>query len=103
MKRYLIKILKRGDTVLSVQDFQIVVRRANGEVDIVRFSFDADGLPRLDTETTTTITFGDGSIEVITAGSTESKGRRKGAGASKKKAPSRRARKDDGETIVGTF
>jgi hypothetical protein len=101
MKRYLIKILKRGDTVLSVQDFQIVVRRAKGDVDIVRFSFDESGMPRLDTETMTTITFGNNMIEVVELPSSKAATRRKASGSSKK-ASSRR-QKDDGETIVGTF
>lgn len=102
MKRYLIKILRRGDTVLSVQDFQIVVRRANGEVDIVRFAFDEDGLPRINSDQMMTITFGDNTIEVVDSPPTKPQARRK-AGESNKKAPSKRRKKDDNETIVGTF
>lgn len=102
MKRYLIKILRRGDTVLSVQDFQIVVRRANGEVDIVRFAFDEDGLPRINADQMMTITFGDNTIEVVDSLPTKPQARRK-AGESNKKTPSKRRKKDDNETIVGTF
>lgn len=102
MKRYLIKILKRGDVVLSVQDFQIVVRRKSGEVDIVRFSFDADGLPRLNTDITMKITFGDDTIEVVDSHSGKSETPRK-AGAPGKKTPTARRRKNGSETIVGTF
>ena len=102
MKRYQIKVLRRGDTVLSVQDFQIVVRRARGEVDIIRFSFDEHGLPRIDTDTMVTITFGDGSIEMSDSPSGKSSSHRETSDVSKKAAPSRR-RKDNRETIVGTF
>lgn len=101
MKRYLIKILRRGDTVLSVQDYQIVVRRARGDVDIIRFSFDEDGLPRINTDQMMTITFGDDTIEVRE--SPRAKPQAHKAGGSSKKSPSQRRRKDDPETVVGTF
>lgn len=102
MKRYQIKVLKRGDTVLSVQDNQIVVRRARGEVDLIRFSFDEHGLPRIDTDTMVTITFGDGTIEISDAPSAKSSAHGEASDSPKKPVTSRR-RKGNRETIVGTF
>jgi len=65
MKRYLVKIMKRGDRVISVLDDRVAVQRKNGEVDIYRFITGDDGLPRLDLENVITITYGPGTIEIV--------------------------------------
>ena len=64
MRHYFIKILRNGDRVMSFTPEQIIVRRANGEVDIFRLFMDEAGVPRIDQDNIMTITYGDGTIEV---------------------------------------
>ncbi len=58
-----IKILKKGDSVLSVSGNLISVQRKNGEVDIIPIVPDESNFPMIDTEHILTITYGSNSIE----------------------------------------
>jgi hypothetical protein len=60
-----INILKKGDSVLSINQDIVAVQRKNGEVDIFRFFFDENNLPRIEIDKKSTIGYGDGSITVI--------------------------------------
>lgn len=57
------EILKKGDTVLNVWEGNIAIQRKNGDVEILRYFLDNNGLPRLDNNTIL-ITQGHGSITV---------------------------------------
>lgn len=58
-----IKILEKGDSVLSVSGNLISVQRKNGEVDIIPIVPDENNFPMIDTEHILTITYGSYSIE----------------------------------------
>lgn len=62
-----IKILKKGDTVMSVLPYDgnvaIVLKRKAGNVDIVLISKNSDGVPEL--SSTWTINEGNNEIEVL--------------------------------------
>ena len=58
-----IKILKKGDSVISVSGNLIAVRRKNGEVDIIPIINDENGFPMIDTEHIVTLAYGNGSVE----------------------------------------
>ena len=58
-----IKILKKGDSVLSVSGNLISVQRKNGDVDIIPIIPDETKIPMLDTEHILTITYGSNSIK----------------------------------------
>lgn len=58
-----IKILKKGDSVLSVSGNLISVQRKNGEVDIIPIVPDENNFPMIDTEHILTIAYGSNSIE----------------------------------------
>ena len=97
MKHVRVKILRPGDVVLNVTESQIVVRRGNGEVDLFGYVIE-NGLPRLDTTTRVTITYGDGVVEIAKASpEPPPKGGRKGARA---RPPDR---EDEDEVLSGTF
>lgn len=69
MAKIKIKILNKGDSVLSVTEKMVVVQRKNGEVDIIPLIFDDNGQPpRIDLENIVTITFGKNSVETIIDG-----------------------------------
>jgi hypothetical protein len=104
MAHYLVRILNEGDRVVGILDGRIAVRRANGEVDILRLIQDNDGAPRIDTSATITITYGPGDIVVA------SKRRPARASALPKqarkaqrrpKAPANEEQEDD--IVFGTF
>lgn len=61
-----IKILKKGDAVISVLPYEgsvaIAVKRKQGKVEIVLISKNSDGLPEI--SSTWTISEGDNEIEV---------------------------------------
>lgn len=57
------EILKRGDIVLNVWEGNIAIQHKNGDVEVLRYFFDSNGLPRL-SENTLLITQGHGSIAV---------------------------------------
>ncbi|RJL44962.1 hypothetical protein [Pectobacterium carotovorum] len=61
-----IKILKKGDTVISVLPYEgsvaIAVKRKSGHVEIILISKNSDGLPEI--SSTWTIGEGDNEIEV---------------------------------------
>ena len=63
-----INILKRGDTVLFLNQDIIAIQRKSGEVYIFKFFYDENNLPRIDIENKSTIGFGDGSITVAVDG-----------------------------------
>ena len=58
-----IKILNKGDSVISVTEKMVAVQRKNGEVDIVPLIFNEVGSPpRVDIENIVTISYGKNSI-----------------------------------------
>ena len=64
MAKIKIKILNKGDSVISVNERIIAVQRKNGEVDIIPLIFDEEGKTlRVDIENIITITYGKNSIE----------------------------------------
>lgn len=58
-----VKILRKGDSVISVSGNLIAIQRKNGEVDIVPIIPDENGFPTVDTEHIVTITYGSNSVE----------------------------------------
>lgn len=58
-----VKILKKGDSVISVSGNLIAVQRKNGEVDIIPIIPDENSFPMIDTEHIVTIAYGSGSVE----------------------------------------
>ena len=58
-----INILKKGDEVLSVTENQIVVKRKNGEVDVIPLLREEIGI-RIDTENIVTIGYGNNTVEM---------------------------------------
>jgi hypothetical protein len=69
MTKIKIKILNKGDSVLSVNERMIAVQRKNGEVDIIPLFFDLDSkLPRIDIENIITISYGKNNIETTIDG-----------------------------------
>lgn len=58
-----VKILRKGDSVLSVSGNLISVQRKNGEVDIIPVIPDENSFPMIDTEHILTITYGNNSVE----------------------------------------
>jgi len=56
-----INILKKGDSVLSVNEKFIAVRRSNGEVDLIPFTSDDMGL-RIDSSRIVTIGYGNNTV-----------------------------------------
>jgi hypothetical protein len=64
-----IKILSKGDSVISVTERMVAVQRKSGEVDIVPLIFDEPGNPpRVDIENIITISYGKNTIETIIEG-----------------------------------
>lgn len=55
------EVLKKGDEVLNVWEGHIAVKRKNGDVEILQYYVDNDGLPRLD-DNSVLITYGKGSV-----------------------------------------
>jgi hypothetical protein len=71
MAKIKIKILNKGDSVLSITERAVAVRRKNGEVDIIPLIFDEMGSPpRVDIENILTISYGKNAIETTIAGDT---------------------------------
>ena len=58
-----VKILRKGDRVISVSGNLAAVQRKNGEVDIIPLIPDENGFPMIDTEHIFTIGYGSGSVE----------------------------------------
>lgn len=64
MAKLKIKILNKGDSVISVTEKMIAVQRKNGEVDIVPLIFNEAGSPpRVDIENIVTISYGKNQVE----------------------------------------
>jgi hypothetical protein len=71
MAKIKIKILNKGDSVISVTEKMISVQRKNGEVDIIPLIFDVPGQPpRVDLDNIVTISYGKNSVETIIEGDT---------------------------------
>lgn len=66
MSKVRLNIMKKGDHVLAVNEEHVVIERVNGEVDVMRVYLDEDGFIRIDDESTLTIGYGSGSVEVCT-------------------------------------
>ena len=60
-----IEILKKGDSVLFVNQGLVAINRKSGEVDLFKLYFDDDGLPRIDIENVLTIGYGNNSVTTI--------------------------------------
>lgn len=58
-----VKILRKGDSVISVSGNLVAVQRKNCEVDIIPLIPDENGFPMIDTEHILTIGYGSGSVE----------------------------------------
>lgn len=56
-----LEILQEGDSVLTVWDSHVAVKKESGEVEIFQYYLDEDGLPRL-SEGTVLVTYGDRSV-----------------------------------------
>ena len=67
MKSMKIKILSKGDSVISVTERMVAIQRKNGEVDIIPLIFD-ETPPRVDIENIVTISFGKNAIETTLEG-----------------------------------
>lgn len=59
------EILKKGDSVLNVWDNNIAVKRKNGDVEILHYDLNEDGLPRI-SNNSILITQGDGIVKAKT-------------------------------------
>ena len=69
MAKIRIKILNKGDSVISVTEKMVAVQRKNGEVDIIPLIFDDSGHPpRVDINNIVTISYGKNSIETVIEG-----------------------------------
>lgn len=59
------EILKKGDNVLNVWDNNIAIKRKNGDVEILHYDLNDDGLPRI-SNNSILITQGDGIVKAKT-------------------------------------
>lgn len=57
-----INVLNKGDKVISVTNRLIAIQRKNGEVDIIPFLTDKEGM-WIDTENMVTVGFGNNTVE----------------------------------------
>ena len=55
------EVLKKDDTVLNVWDNKIAIKRKNGDVEILMYDLNDDGLPRI-SNNSILITRGDGIV-----------------------------------------
>jgi precorrin-6B methylase 1 len=62
MARIKVKVLSKGDSVISITEKAIAVQRKNGEVDIVPIISEGNTF-RVDVENIVTITYGNNSVE----------------------------------------
>lgn len=60
--RVSLEILKPGDSVLTVWDSHVAVRKTSGEVEIFQYYLDEENLPRL-SDGRILVTFGNGVIK----------------------------------------
>ncbi|GHV10550.1 hypothetical protein FACS1894219_00180 [Clostridia bacterium] len=69
MAKIKIKILNKGDSVISVTEKAVAVQRKNGEVDIIPLIFDElERPPRIDVENIVTISYGQNAVETTIEG-----------------------------------
>lgn len=64
MAKLTLRILRKGDKVISVNNNNIAIERENGEVEIIPVIIDENGFPGIDTEHTLRITYGSGAVEM---------------------------------------
>lgn len=57
-------LMNKGDKVLFVNDRFVAIQRKNGEVDLITFFFNDNGIPCVDTQNITTITYGTNMAEI---------------------------------------
>ena len=57
-------LLNKGDTVLFANDRFIAIKRKNGEVDLIPIFFNDVGMPLIDENKITTITYGNNTTEM---------------------------------------
>ena len=57
-----INVMKKGDSILNVTDNMVVVKRRNGEVDVIPF-YKSGKVWRVDQENTVTIGYGNNTVE----------------------------------------
>ena len=57
-----INVMNKGDRVLSVTNRLIAIQRKNGEVDIISFLSDQEGM-WIDTENIVTVGYGNNTVE----------------------------------------
>ena len=60
--------MKKGDSVISVTEKFIAVKRKNGEVDIIHIFIEDGKPPRIDKDNIITISFGENTIETVIDG-----------------------------------
>ena len=63
--RVSLEILKPGDSVFSVWDSHVAVKKPSGEVEIFQYYLDEENLPRL-SKGTVLVTFGNGKVSAKT-------------------------------------
>lgn len=61
-----INVMKKGDSILNVTDNMVVVKRRNGEVDVIPF-YKSGKVWRVDQENTVTIGYGNNTVEEVVA------------------------------------
>lgn len=59
-----INVMKKGDSILNVTDNMVVVKRRNGEVDVIPF-YKSGKVWRVDQENTVTIGYGNNTVEEV--------------------------------------
>ena len=59
-----IKVLKKGDSVLNVTENGLVIKRKNGDVDLIPVTFN-ETYPRIDLDNIIKITYGNNVVENI--------------------------------------
>ena len=59
-----LKLLSRGEKVLSFLENQILIQTKSGEARVIYIFFDKDGIPRVDKTKSLEISFGKGEIEI---------------------------------------
>lgn len=56
-------LLKKGDAVLNVTERAIVIKRKNGETDLISLIWNENGIPEIDFDNIITVSYGDNTIE----------------------------------------
>ena len=61
-----VNVMKKGDSILNVTENMVVVKRRNGEVDVIPF-YKSGKVWRVDQENTVTIGYGNNTVEEVVA------------------------------------